>query len=91
MDAAVLSTRDEPVAFELLQTRMFEARGPPRRGGGEIKGDVEDVKREMREILTKASGEEGEVVRRHAEDVAVKLRQERDGRADQVIRKLAEI
>ena len=91
MDAAMLSTRDEPVAFELLQTRMFEARGPPGRGGGVIKGEVEDVKREMRDVLTKARGKEGEVVRKNVEAMAKLLREERDGRADAVIKELAEI
>ncbi|KAE9362805.1 glycosyltransferase family 1 protein [Stipitochalara longipes BDJ] len=91
MNAALLSTRDEPVAFELLQIRMNEARGPPRRGGGAIKGDLEDVKKEMKEVFTKARGVEGLELRKNAENVAINLREERDGRADEVIRDLAEI
>ncbi|PMD38695.1 glycosyltransferase family 1 protein [Hyaloscypha variabilis F] len=91
MNAALLSTRDEPLAFELLQIRMNEARGPPRRGGGPIKGDLEDVKKEMRDVLTKANGAEGAVLRKNAENLAVELREERYGRADVVIRELAEI
>ena len=91
MNAALLSTRDEPLAFELLQIRMNEARGPPRRGGGPIKGDLEDVKKEMRDVLTKAKGAEGAVLRKNTENLAVKLRGERYGRADVVIRELAEI
>jgi hypothetical protein len=89
MDAAVLSTREEKLGFELLQTRMGDARRPPRRGGGEISGDIEDVKKEFRDVFMKARGAEGEVVRKNAEEVAVKLREERDGRADEVIRELA--
>lgn len=91
MDAAVLSTRDEPLAFELLQVRMGDARGPPRRGGGEISGRLEDVEKEFRDVLGKARGREGEAVRRNAEEIARLLREERDGRADEVIRELAQI
>lgn len=70
---------------------MGEARRPPRRGGGPISGDVEEVEKEMREVFMKARGPEGEVLRKNAEDVAVQLRVERDGRADGVIRELASI
>jgi hypothetical protein len=91
MDAALLSTREEPVAFELLQIRMNEARGPPRRGGERIKGDVEDVKKEMKDVLEKARGAEGLELRKHAQSLALRLRNERDGIAEEVIRELAEI
>ena len=91
MNAALLSTRDEPLAFELLQIRMNEARGPPRRGGEAIQGDVEAVKREMKDILTKAMGAAGTVLRKNAEIISVKLREERDGRAQEVVKDLAGI
>jgi len=89
MDAAVLSTRADPLAFELLQIRQNEARQPPRRGGGPISGDIEDVKKEFRDVFTKATGSEGAALRKNVEDVAVGLRAERDGRADGVIKELA--
>jgi hypothetical protein len=91
MNAALLSTRDEPVAFELLQTRMGDAKGPPRRGGGDIRGDIEDVKKEMRDILSKAREAEGELIRKNAEYIAEQLKNERDGKADDVIRELAAV
>jgi hypothetical protein len=91
MNAALLSTRDEPLAFELMQIRMNEARGPPRRGGGAISGHIEDVEKEMRDILIKTRGVEGAVLRKNVDNLTVKLREERDGRADVVIRELAEI
>jgi UDP-glucoronosyl and UDP-glucosyl transferase len=91
MDSAVLSTRDEPLAFELLQTRMGDARGPPRRGGGAISGKLEDVEREFRDVFKKAKGREGEVVRGNVEAMASRLREERDDGADGVIRELAAV
>jgi hypothetical protein len=91
MNAALLSTRDEPIAFELLQTRMGEARGPPRRGGGEITGEIREVGKEMEDVLSKARGTEGAILRKNAESIAIKLRDERDGRADWAIRELAEV
>ena len=91
MNAALLSTREEPLAFELLQIRMNEARGPPRRGGEAIQGDIEAVKREMKDVLSKAKGTEGKVLRENAETIAVQLKEERDGKAKRVVQELAEI
>lgn len=89
MNAALLSTRDEPLAFELLQIRMNEARGPPRRGGGPISGDIEAVKREMRDVFTKAKEAEGTALRKNTETIALKLREERKDRAKAVVNELA--
>ncbi len=74
-----------------MQIRQNEARQPPRRGGGPISGDLEIVKKEFEDILTKARGPEGAELRKNAEEVAVQLRAEKDGRADEVIKDLASI
>ena len=91
MNAALLSTRGEPLAFELLQIRMNEARGPPRRGSGAIKGDIGAVRREMKDVMAKAKGAEGTVLRKNTERIAIKLREERDSGAEGFVKDLAEI
>jgi len=61
------------------------------RGGGPIKGDLESIKKEFTEVLTKARGEQGAILRKNAEEVAAKLRMEKDESADAVIKELASI
>ncbi|MCJ1438144.1 hypothetical protein MMC27_007531 [Xylographa pallens] len=89
INAAMLSTRERPVAFELLQIRQGSARGPPMRGGPPIVGDDASLEAELRDVVSKVRGDEGALLRRNAEALAVQLREERDGRADAVVRQLA--
>jgi hypothetical protein len=91
MNTSLLSTRDEPIAFKLLQTWMGETRGPPRMGGGETNGEIKEVEKEMEDILFKAKVTGGVILRKNAESIAIKLRDERDGRADWAIRELAAV
>ncbi|MCJ1398745.1 hypothetical protein MMC11_001946 [Xylographa trunciseda] len=89
INAAMLATGERPVAFELMQIRQGSARRPAMRGGPPIVGDDASVEAELRDVFSKARGEEGVVLRRNAEALAVQLRDERDGRADAVVRQLA--
>ena len=59
------------------------------RGGPPIVGDDASVEAELRHVVSKVRGDEGAVLRRNAEALAVQLREERDGRADDVVRQLA--
>ena len=59
------------------------------RGGPPIVGDDASVEAELRDVFLKVRGEEGEVLRRNAEALAVQLRHERDGSAAAVVRQLA--
>lgn len=59
------------------------------RTGEPIKGDLESVKDEFRDVFMKARGPEGERIRDNVKALAVELRKERDGRADAVIKELA--
>ncbi|RDW65261.1 hypothetical protein BP5796_09953 [Coleophoma crateriformis] len=88
INVALCATRDKPVAFELMQIRQGAAKAPALRGGAPILGDDESVKKEFREVFTKAFGEEGEVIRQNVEELSRQLREERDGKADEVIREL---
>ncbi|MCJ1391936.1 hypothetical protein MMC18_004803 [Xylographa bjoerkii] len=84
INAAMLATGERPVAFELMQIRQGPASGPAMRGGPPIVGDDASVEAELRDVFSKARREEGVVLRRNAEALAVQLRAERDGRADAV-------
>lgn len=46
---------------------------------------------EFKDVFSKVRGEEGMVLRKNAEELAVELRKERDGRAEMVIAELASI
>ncbi|KAG6359887.1 hypothetical protein INS49_010940 [Diaporthe citri] len=91
INTAMASTRAKPVAFEVMQIRTGHARGKPMRGGPEIDGTEESVKREFEEILAKMRGEEGKERRENAHALAADLRTERDGIAQKVVAKLAAI
>ena len=61
--------------FELISVRE-EGSGPPMRalsGGGEQRFTAEAVREEVRDLLGKMKGEEGRVVRRNAESLALAI------------------
>ncbi|MCJ1382123.1 hypothetical protein MMC17_005235 [Xylographa soralifera] len=84
----MLATGERPVAVEPMQIRQGSPRRPAMRGGPPIVGDDASVEAELREVISKGRGEESVVLRRNAEALAVQLRDERDGRADAVVRRL---
>lgn len=71
------------------QIRQGKARGPAMRTGKPISGNPESVKQEFGEILDKAFGPGGDVIRKNAQEVAKELRAERDGRAESKLRELS--
>jgi hypothetical protein len=88
-NAALLSLRQQPVGFELLQIRQGWAKAKAWRTGEEISGKIEDVEKEFRDILEKTRGGEGEVLRNNAKELAKQLREEKDGKADKIIQEIA--
>ena len=54
-------------------------------------GDISAVKNELREVLSKARGPEGAVLRRNAKKMATELRDERENRNSDVTKQLAQI
>ncbi|KAK2037204.1 glucosyltransferase [Colletotrichum somersetense] len=91
INVAMLSTRDRPVAFELMQIRTGSAKAKPRRGGPEITGTDESISREIEDILSRMKGKEGSVLKANAESLAGELWIERDGAAARVVSELASI
>ncbi|KAL2060536.1 hypothetical protein VTL71DRAFT_9177 [Oculimacula yallundae] len=91
VNVAMVATRDRPVAFEVMQIRTGDAKATARRGGAEITGTEESIKREFDDIFAMAKGEEGKLRRENARVLAAELRVERDGRAQDVIDSLARI
>lgn len=107
LNAALLSTRDDPLGFELLQVSILvllpklsdpyketqirhgAGRAPAMRTGKPISGDIKSVREEFRDVLSRARGPEGLRMRENAQALAVRLRAEKDGKADAVIRELA--
>lgn len=59
------------------------------RTGQPIKGDLESVKKEFGEVFAKARGAEGERIRNNVKALAMELWEEKNGRADEVIKELA--
>ncbi|KDN71390.1 putative glucosyltransferase [Colletotrichum sublineola] len=59
INVAMLSTRDKPVAFELMQIRTGSAKEKPKRGGPRITGTDESIRREIEDIVSRMMGPEG--------------------------------
>ncbi|KAM0747437.1 UDP-Glycosyltransferase/glycogen phosphorylase [Meredithblackwellia eburnea MCA 4105] len=90
MNAALLSTGDEPVAFEFFQVRTGTQCGPSLRTFAKITGTVQDATLEFKDIFAKARGAEGKVLTANAEKMSVKLREWRATKGRETIRQLAE-
>lgn len=71
------------------QIRQGAAKGKAMRTGQPIKGDLESVKEEFKDVFAEARGAEGESIRENVKAMAMELRKEKDGRADSVIKELA--
>ena len=78
-NAALLSTRPEPVAFELVQIRRGHALRHAKRGI-RVTGEREDVVGEFKQIFADTLGEKGEEIRRNMKKMREKVKEERDGR-----------
>ncbi|KAF4818959.1 UDP-glycosyltransferase 76D1 [Colletotrichum siamense] len=89
INTAVVSTRQNPVAFEVMQIRTGSAKGKPRRGGSDIVGTPQSVGEEFRDILKKMRGKEGSERRANAQTLAEELKIERDTIAKEIVSKLA--
>ena len=92
INAALLSTREQPLAFELLQIRKAEAMGPAMRDLTiKITGSKEDFEAELGNVFGRCFGPEGERVRRNVMDMSKELRMEKKAKAAEVISQLAMI
>ncbi|KAJ6575624.1 hypothetical protein DFH09DRAFT_1150729 [Mycena vulgaris] len=87
INAALLSSEPNPVAFELLQIRTGPQLGPSLRGGPKITGTVEDAAAEFEAVFAAARGSKGAVLTANAKKMAQALREARAGEAsDELIR-----
>ncbi|KAI8296212.1 hypothetical protein K4K59_004233 [Colletotrichum sp. SAR11_240] len=89
INTAVVSTRKNPVAFEVMQIRTGSAKGKPRRGGSDIVGTPESVEEEFRDILEKMRGKDGNDRRANAQALSEELKIEKDTIAKEIVSKLA--
>ncbi|KAJ6569765.1 hypothetical protein DFH09DRAFT_1154726 [Mycena vulgaris] len=87
INAALLSSEPNPVAFELLQIRTGPQLAPSLRGGTKITGTVEDAAAEFEAVFAAARGSKGAVLAANAKKMAQALREARAGEAsDELIR-----
>ncbi|KAJ7806641.1 hypothetical protein B0H14DRAFT_3767620 [Mycena olivaceomarginata] len=87
VNAAFLSTGQNPVAIELFQIRTGPQLAPSLRGGPTITGTVEDATKEFREVFDTARGKRGEALKANALRMARAIREARTGEcADEIIR-----
>ncbi|KAJ7759873.1 hypothetical protein B0H14DRAFT_2634294 [Mycena olivaceomarginata] len=87
VNAAFLSTGQNPVAIELFQIRTGPQLAPSLRGGPTITGTVEDATKEFREVFDAARGKRGEALKANALRMARAIREARTGEcADEIIR-----
>ncbi|KAF4832801.1 UDP-glycosyltransferase 1 [Colletotrichum tropicale] len=89
INVALASTRDRPVAFEIMQIRTGSAKAKARRGGPDIIGSEEAVRQEFEGILRKTKEAEGKRIRENTQNLSAKLRTEKKEGARQVIITLA--
>ncbi|KAF4805741.1 UDP-glycosyltransferase [Colletotrichum siamense] len=89
INVALASTRDRPIAFEIMQIRTGSAKAKARRGGPDIIGSEEAVRQEFEEILRKTKEAEGKRIRENTQNLAAELRTEKREAARQVITTLA--
>ncbi|KAJ6569865.1 hypothetical protein DFH09DRAFT_1277941 [Mycena vulgaris] len=87
INAALLSSEPNPVAFELLQIRTGPQLGPSLRGGPKITGTVEDTTSEFEGTFAAARGPKGAILTANAQRMARTLREARAGEVfDELIR-----
>ncbi|KAJ6480046.1 hypothetical protein DFH09DRAFT_1214751, partial [Mycena vulgaris] len=67
INAALLSSEPNPVAFELLQIRTGAQLGPSLRGGPKITGTIEDAAAELEAVFAAARGSKGAVIAANAQ------------------------
>ncbi|KAJ7436023.1 hypothetical protein FB451DRAFT_1344681 [Mycena latifolia] len=87
INAALLSSGADAVAFELLQVRTGPQLGPSLRGGPKITGTVEDASAEFAATFTAARGQEGARLAANAGKLGRALKEAREGEtADEIVR-----
>ncbi|KAJ6575656.1 hypothetical protein DFH09DRAFT_915334 [Mycena vulgaris] len=89
LNAALLSSEPNPVAFELLQIRTGRQLGPSLRGGPKITGTVEDATAEFEAVFAAARGSKGAVLTANAKKISQALREARMGEASEELIRLA--
>ncbi|KAK1973398.1 glucosyltransferase [Colletotrichum cereale] len=89
INVALASTRNRPIAFEVMQIRTGSAKAKARRGGPDILGSEDAVRHEFQEIFRMTQGPEGKQVRANAQHLATELEAERRMAARRVITTLA--
>ncbi|KAJ7436043.1 hypothetical protein FB451DRAFT_1308094 [Mycena latifolia] len=89
VNAALLSSGPDAVAFELLQVRTGPQIGSSLRGGPKITGTVEDASAEFAARFEAARGPEGAKLATNARKMAKALRENRAGEAAEELVRLA--
>ncbi|KAJ6575655.1 hypothetical protein DFH09DRAFT_1031821 [Mycena vulgaris] len=89
INAALLSSEPNPVAFELLQIRTGAQLGPSLRGGPKITGTIEDAAAEFEAVFAAARGSKGAVIAANAQKMARALREARAGEVSNELVRLA--
>ncbi|KAJ6575668.1 hypothetical protein DFH09DRAFT_1150832 [Mycena vulgaris] len=89
INAALLSSEPNPVAFELLQIRTGAQLGPSLRGGPKITGTIEDAAAEFEAVFAAARGSKGAVIAANAQKMARALREARAGEVSNELIRLA--
>ncbi|KAJ6575672.1 glucosyltransferase [Mycena vulgaris] len=89
INAALLSSGPNPVAFELHQIRTGAQLGPSLRNGPKITGTVEDAAAEFEAVFAAARGSKGAVLAANAQKTARALREARAGEVSHELIRLA--
>ncbi|KAJ8612050.1 hypothetical protein MRB53_037601 [Persea americana] len=76
LNAALASTRDEPVGIELMQIRSGSAIAPAARGGPAVIGDDESFAKEFESVIDQMQGVKGQQLRVNARKLQQELRDE---------------
>lgn len=88
VNAALLATREKPLAFEVMQIRQGKGKGPAMRGGTPVTGEIDSIKKEFVDLLRKTAGPEGAVLRENALEISAQLKAERDAGCDATLKEL---
>ncbi|KAJ6569747.1 hypothetical protein DFH09DRAFT_1313537 [Mycena vulgaris] len=91
INAALLSSEPNPVAFELLQIRTGAQLGPSLRGGPKITGTVKDAAAEFEAVFAAARGSKGAILAANAQKMTRALREARAGEVSDELIRLARI
>ncbi|KAK4687104.1 hypothetical protein P7C73_g3015, partial [Tremellales sp. Uapishka_1] len=85
VNAALLSTREKKLAFELLQIRQGYAIAPAKRGV-EVIGTRDAIVAEFKDVIGSAFGQEGAEIRANVAAMSQAMRQDKNGSAREVLK-----